>query len=249
MTITQTARRNLTALSLVSISLIGLILASILLFHTPASQDFPWRRPIISSTYTIICVLGAIAVFFPKKCSRIARASDWKPPPKMLYNSSRLDERKTTSLLGFKLTHGHHPNCESFYGHEFQVGNKTFCAGCAGLLIGALISLVTVPAYFLSQVQLDRVSIPLIGFGFITVLVSLLTPGLTARRSITRIATNTFLVLGMSSILVGADTLLHSMQIDLYLMALDVLWLMTRISLSQLSHERICTNCTRKCIP
>jgi len=245
---TQTGRRNLTVLTLVGVSLIGLILASMLIFYTPATEDFPWRRLIISSTYALICILGAAAVFFPKKCSRMIRSKKWETAPKMLYNTSQLDENKTTSLIGFKLTHGHHPKCESFSDHELQIGNKTFCAGCTGLLIGALISLVTVSAYFLSQVQISKAAVPLVGFGFITVLVGLLTPVFIAGRGVTRLATNALLILGMSSILVGADTLLHNVQIDLYLMALDVLWLMTRVSLSQLNHERICANCTRKCI-
>jgi len=245
---TQTVHRNLTELSLVSISLIGLILATILLFYTPASQDFLWRRPIISSTYALICILGAIAVFFPRRCSRVVFLKKWEKTRKTPYKTPQLDEMRMTTFLGFKLTHGHHPKCESFSDHELQIGNKTFCAGCTGLLIGALISLVTVSAYFLSQVQIDKAAIPLVRFGFITVLVGLLTPVFIAGRSAIRLATNAFLILGMSSILVGADTLLHNVQIDLYLMALDVLWLMTRVSLSQLNHERICANCIRKCI-
>jgi len=245
---TQTVLRNFTVLSLVSISLIGMILASFLLFYTPASQDFPLRRSIISSTYALICILGAIAVFFPKRCSRIIRPKKWQTTPTTTYKTPQLDEMRTTTFRGFKLTHGHHPNCESFSDHEFQIGKKTFCAGCTGLLIGALISLVTVSAYFFSQVQLDKVAIHLVGFGFITVLGGLLTPIFIAGRSAIRLATNTFLIIGMSSILVGADTLLHNIQIDLYLVALDILWLTTRISLSQLNHERICAGCTQKCI-
>jgi len=246
MAMTQTVRRNLTVLSLVSISLIGLILASILVFYTPASQDFSWRRPIISSTYALICILGAIAVFFPKKCSRVIRSKKWATTS---CKTPQLDETRTTTFFGLKLTHGHHPKCESFSNHEFQIGKKTYCAGCTGLLIGASISLVTVSAYFFSQVQLDNEAIPLIGFGFITVLVGLLTPIFIAGRSAIRLATNASLILGMSSILVGADTLLHNIQIDLYLIALDILWLTTRMSLSQLNHERICANCTQECVP
>jgi len=246
---TQPGRRNLTVVSLVGISLIGLIVASMLIFFTSAAQDFPWRRPIISSTYALICILGAVSVFFPKKCSRIIRPKSSETVSKMQYNTSEVHKRKTTSLFGLKLTHGHHPNCEGFSDHEFQVGNKTFCAGCTGLLIGALVSLVTVSAYFLSQAQLDSIAIPLIGFGLITVLVGLLTPIFIAVRSALRLAVNALFILGMSSILVGADTLVHSIQIDVYLISLDVLWLTTRISLSQLSHERICTSCAQKCIP
>jgi len=244
---TQAVRRNLTVLSLVSISLIGLIVASTLLFYMPASQDFAWRRPIISSTYALICILGAIAVFFPKRCSRVIRPKKWATT--MSYKTPQLDETRTTTFFGFKLTHGHHPKCEGFSNHEFQIGKKTYCAGCMGLLIGASISLVTVSAYFFSQVQLDKEAIPLIGFGFITVLVGLLIPIFIAGRSAIRLATNAFLILGMSSILVAADTLLHNIQIDLYLIALDILWLTTRISLSQLNHERICANCTQECVP
>jgi hypothetical protein len=246
---TQTVHRNLTVLSLVSISLIGLALASMLLFYTPPSQDFPWRRQIVGSTYASICIFGAIAVFFPKKCSRIVCLRNWKTTSTTPYNTSQFAERRTTNLFGFKLTHGHHPNCEGFSDHEFQIGKKTFCAGCAGLLVGASISLVTVSAYLISQVQLDKVAIHLVGFGFVTVLFGLLTPIFNAGRSAIRIATNAFLILGMSSILVGADTLLHNIQIDLYLIALDILWLTTRISLSQLNHERICADCTEECVP
>jgi len=244
---TRIGGSNLTVLSLISISLIGLVLALMLLLYTPTSQDFPWRRPIVGSTYASICVLGAIAVFFPKKCSQTLNPKSWKTALTTTNGASQPEERKTTTLFGFKLTHGHHPNCESFRDHEFQIGNKTFCAGCTGLLIGALISLVTVSAYFLSPVQLDIV-IPLIGLGFITVLAGLLTPTLITGRSTIRLAMNALLILGMSSILVGTDTLLRSIQIDLYLISLDVVWLTTRISLSQISHERICTYCTRKCI-
>ena len=246
---TQTVHRNLTVISLVSISLIGLIFASLLLFFTPASEDFPWRRPIISSTYALICILGAVAVFFPRKCSRVVLLKNWETTSTMSYKTTQLDEMRATAFFGFKLTHGHHPGCEGFSNHEFQIGKKTYCAGCTGLLIGASISLVTVSAYFFSQIQLDRVAIHLFGFGFITVLVGLLTPIFIAGRSAIRIATNAFLILGMSSILVGADTQLHNIQIDLYLIALDILWLTTRISLSQLNHERICAKCTQECIP
>ena len=245
----QTVRRNLTVLSLIIISLTGLILASILLFYTPVSEDFPWRRPIVSSIYALICILGAVAVFFPKNCSRIIRSKRLETTPTKPQKTPQIDGIRTTSFLGFKLTHGHHPNCQGFSDHEFRIGRKTYCAGCAGLLIGALTSLVTVSAYFMSQVQLDKVAIHLVGFGFITVLTGLMTPIFIAGRSAIRLATNTFLILGMSSILVGADTLLRNIQIDLYLIALDILWLTTRISLSQLNHERICANCTEKCIP
>ena len=246
---TETVHRNLIISSLVGISLIGTILAFILVSYTPASQDFSWRRPVIGSIYALICILGAIAVFFPKNCSRIIRSKRWETTPTTPHKTPQIDKMRTTSFLGFKLTHGHHPNCESFSNHEFQIGKKTYCAGCTGLLIGASISLVTVSAYFFSQIQLDRVAIHLFGFGFITVLAGLLTPIFSPGRSAIRLTTNTFLILGMSSILVGADTLLHNIQIDLYLIALDILWLTTRISLSQLNHERICADCTQKCVP
>jgi len=241
-------RRNLTVLSLVGVSLIGLILASILMLYTPTTEDLPWRRPIIGSTYALICVLGAVAVFFPKKCSRLVSLKDLETAATTPYNASTLDERRTTYLFGVKLTHGHHPSCEIFSDHEFQIGRKTFCAGCTGLLIGALVSLVTVSTYFLGQVELDRAAVPLLGFGFIAVIVGLLTPILVTKRSTIRLATNALFILGMSSILVGADALLRSVEIDIYLIALGAFWLMTRISISRLNHEMICTNCEQRCI-
>ncbi len=62
-------------------------------------------------------------------------------------------------------------------------------------------------------------------------------------RSFVRFLLNIFFVFGTFFILIGVDKLVHNAIVDLFLVAVTLLWLLTRISLSQWDHERICCVC------
>ena len=66
-------------------------------------------------------------------------------------------------------------------------------------------------------------------------------------RGIVRTVLNVFFVLGAFLILSGADELKQSMMIDAYVIALIVLWLVTRMMFSQWDHARICRLCPNQC--
>ncbi len=56
----------------------------------------------------------------------------------------------TTTLGWFTFVHSHHCLKERVAGHEFKIGDKYFCTGCFGILIGTVISIVfAITTYFI----------------------------------------------------------------------------------------------------
>lgn len=234
-------------LLLISVSFFGLFLTGILAISPPATQDLPFRKPVIGSIFGLICILGIMAVFSPRKCSQIFYCEKEEGSSRHSSKEGIVAFNNTSSIFGLKIVHGHHPNCENFSAHEFQIGDKTFCTGCAGLLLGGLIDLFGTIMYFSNNWQIEQESLFFIGIGIMGVVFGLLTPLFNVRRTILRLSLNAFFIFGMFSILIGADTLGQSLFIDLFLISLSVFWLFTRISLSQWNHKRICHACRIRC--
>ena len=44
---------------------------------------------------------------------------------------------------------GHHPDCQQFLTHTVKIKNKTLCAGCLGLSIGSIISILLIIIYII----------------------------------------------------------------------------------------------------
>jgi len=65
----------------------------------------------------------------------------------------------------------------------------------------------------------------------------------TLQKGVVRLFTGAFFVVGTFLILLGIEELTHNVSLDLFIVALSVFWLVTRISLSQRDHERICSRC------
>jgi len=230
--------RNPTLLFLVSVSLFGLILAVLLAFYPPISQEnFPWRKPLVGSTYSVVCVLGILAVFFPKTCSRFFDVGK--------------REKHQNRFFGFKLgmptstLRGHHPQCGRFSAHVLHLSGRLFCATCSGLFLGALIVLVGVTLFFFGNWQIEQNASLAVLVGAGGVILGLLqSPLPILQNSVIRLLSSGFFVVGMFLILIGNEELAHSTSVDLFFVALSVFWLLTRISLSQWDHEQICSKCT-----
>ena len=58
-------------LFLVFVSFSTLCLLAMITFLSPRVPDgFAWRRPLTGSIFSLLCILGMIAVFFPQHCAR-----------------------------------------------------------------------------------------------------------------------------------------------------------------------------------
>jgi len=222
----------------ISVSLFGSFTTLMLALNPPLAQEnLLWRKPLIGSLFTLICILGIIAAFFPKKCSGAFHLPKTEKPT--ISEAGTPKSNKCSIPLK-----GHHPNCTRFSAHVIQVGKRVFCTACTGLLLGALIVLVGTVLYFFGGWDIGQ-------FGFSAVLIGQV--GIVLGfiqfkfEGYARLILNAFFVFAAFLTLVGVDRLAENVFIDLYLVVLIVFWLFTRILISQWDHWRICHTCKLTC--
>ena len=220
---------------LVGLSFFGLFIAGMLSIYPPIRHEsFVWRKPLIGSVFSLICILGILAVFFPKQCSGMSDAV-----ARGKRERSTLD--KFPSHGTSPTMKGHHPDCEGFFAHVFHIRNRTFCTACTGLLLGGLAALAGTALYFFGEWHIISNSSLLVWIGVTGVGLGLFQ--FKVKTTAIRLLLNTFFVLGTFLILVGADELAQNAFADMFLVLLAVFWLFTRIMLSQWDHRRICYTC------
>lgn len=219
---------------LITMSFFGLFLAGMLVLYPPVvRENFLWRKPVIGSIFGAICILGILAAFSPKQCSRVfdfGREGRSERP-----NISPFAPHGASSIV-----RGHHPDCENFSAHVFRIGNRTFCTACTGLFFGGLLALAGTILYFFGGLHVEQSSFLLVWTGVLGVGFGLFQFKV---RGFVRLFLNTFFVFGAFLILIGVDDLAHSVIVDIFLVALTLFWLFTRVSLSQWDHRRTCHTC------
>jgi hypothetical protein len=200
-------------------------------FPPIVSGDFSWRKPVIGSFLVVICALGVLAVFSPSQCGKILNLKKRKGDS----GSVQLSSHGNSDVL-----QGHHPTCGKYRAHTIQINGKTVCAACNGLLFGGLLAMVGASAYFFVDWTIAEHASLMILLGVVGVGFGLFQFKF---KSFVRLSVNTVFVLGALLVLVGVDSLVHSLFFDLFVVCLIVFWLFTRIRLSQWDHERICSGC------
>jgi len=228
--------RNPAETFLIGVSFFGLFLVIMLAFRPPVVHEgFALRKLMIGSIFGLLYVLGVLATFFPKQCSAMF---DFRKEEEHKHMKSQNFVSHRTSFT----LHGHHPDCSGFSAHVFTVKNRRFCAACTGLLLGGVLALCGSTLYFFGDLHFGENSLLVVLGGVLGIGFGLFQ--FKAKRSSVRLFLNTSFVLGTFLILVGVDELARSVFVDLFLFSLSVLWLFTRISLSQSDHKRICSTCS-----
>lgn len=224
---------NITATLYIALSLLGLFLIIVLAESShPTTANFSWRKPAIGTLFGIVCIAGILAGVFPSKCSSTIHFGRIQPITQEVGNGTAFS--------------GHHPRCGQFKAHVFQVGDGVFCAGCTGLIIGAVLSLFGVAMYFTNLYTfLDG---PIVFWvGVVGVCCGLLQYHFFNWGSyIVHLIVNVLFVFGSFLLLISIDAVIKSWIIDVYLIVLSVFWVFTRISLSQMEHKRICRACSKE---
>lgn len=216
------------------VSFLGLLLLVVLTAFPPtAIGNVPWRKPVIGSIFSILCVLGILAVFSPNQCLRIFNIG--KKKKTVGSNSTNFFSHGMSNVL-----QGHHPTCGKFTAHIFRIKSKTFCAACVGLLLGGLLALAGAVVYFFGDWRAAEHGSLMVLLGIVGVSFGLFQFKF---KNLIRLSVNTIFILGTLLILIGIDELVQSLIFDLFVVSLIIFWLFTRISLSQWDHERICSDC------
>jgi hypothetical protein len=198
------------------------------------------QKQIIGSLFEVICIAGAAAGVSLNRCSKFFH-----------YQKSQGGDflaAAGTEANGATAFRGHHPNCGVFSSHVFNLGNRNYCAGCAGLVTGAVMAMIVSALYFFGGLNVERISVFLFWSGFAGVALGLLQYNIAVNRASIHFFINAGLVLGASFLLIGIDGINGSFVLELYVLALILYWILTRIILSQNEHKKTCGRCiSRSC--
>lgn len=228
---------DLLSLFFIGLSLIGLTVLAVSTFTASISIiNFDMQKQLIGSIFASICILGIILGIFPSRCSRI------------LHFRTKSDKKEQneseTTTIGFV---GHHPICGNFSAHILRFGSKTYCAGCTGLVLGAIISLLGISSYSFLDYDFGGNAALVFWVGFIAVVCGLLQYHLPdGNMGSIHLLFNVTFVLGALFLLIGIHEITRNFILEVYSLVLIVYWIMARIMTSQMKHRKICETCSLK---
>ncbi len=231
-TFTKNRNRNAVLVFLVGVSLFGLALSfAFTAYPFSITDDFAFRKPIIGTVFSAVCILGLFAAVYPDRCSGI------------------LDfDRFHTQDAGYQKLSvptlaGHHPVCRHYFSHVLFIRKRKLCATCSGFFVGALVALVGVGLFFFRDFSMGEKPFVPLAIGVFAVAVGLLHSVLPIFRSSFRFITSLLFAVGAFVVLACVDAATRNISIDLFFVLLSVLWLMTDTALSRWDHNRICSKC------
>ena len=229
---------NILSRYLVINSLIGLFILTLLTFHVqPPAITFSWRKLVAVSTFGLICLLGILAGLYPSKCSL---ALHFRIKDKhTLISGDRNSQASNRIDWAFE---GHHPKCGKFSSHVVRFGGKPYCAGCTGLIIGALLSLLGILLYFLVGLP-HELRLLFFWLGFVTATFGLLQYEFSIQRGLVHLLLNVAFVVGTFLLFIGVEELTSNLVVDAYSIILTLYWISNRIQLSEKEHTKICRTC------
>jgi hypothetical protein len=228
---TKTERRTLAVLIFASlITCLSILTLSVYPLNIP--ETVLWQRQLASTVFVAICLAGGLATLFPGKCS--ATFQTHAP------QRSSKGENNNSSLL----IKGHHPACESYSTHTILLGKTTYCSACLGLFIGAMLGSTITAGYFLLEAQRTGSSFAPAILGQACLTIGFLQFKFKGQL---RLFANIALVVGATLSLIGMDGQMKNVFVDLLVTGAALIWVSTRISISQWDHSRICSRCRFTC--
>lgn len=241
----MTNRRPSSQFSVISLilSLLGLVFLPLMLLNPPPPTIvLPWQTQLIGFAFTIICILGIIAGISPSHCSlkRKKKKRSQKEIPEQTNSTQSIRKE------------GHHPTCDHYSGHVITIKGSQYCAGCNGLVTGAIITIIgTILFFFLSFPMAYPEATFWLGFAFVTtgLLQHPLYQLLKLNRGLIRFIINILFVVGSFLLLASLSQLTNSLILAIYLLLLILYWIFTRIVMSRRSHHLICSRCNRSECP
>ncbi len=220
----------------IAVSMFGLAFSALLALDSfQGSTPAELRNPSVGFLFALICVLGVLAFAYPETCSKIAglRSGRSVSTP----GDSASDDRRPP-------VRGHHPDCEGFSSHVFTARSKTLCVGCAGLALGALISLFASVAYFFGDLRLWPNGLVPVGIGLLSVGIAFLHFSMISIpwRPL-RLSINASFPVGAFLLLAGIDDLNRDLRADSILLLIILFWILARLVLARWDHAKVCGRC------
>ncbi len=216
-----------------TVSVLGIVISLVFVNIPPlAEEEFAYQSLIVGMTFVAVCLFGILAALFPSFCTAISAFGKQR--------NMDNDGAETRRII----LRAHHPSCRNYSTHILSIGKYRFCATCSGLLVGAVIAVIGTAAYFFAGVTLGN-PLTMATFGSAGVLIGLAQSGF-PRLSTgkTRFLASIFFVFGTFLMLASIDSATKNIALDLFFVSLSVLWILTKIALSQRDHYVTCSECT-----
>jgi protein-S-isoprenylcysteine O-methyltransferase Ste14 len=218
---------------LISLLSLGILAALTLTAQQGTAQV---QKESISIAFGVICVLGIIAGISPSRCNRLFIHFQTGTSTHTEGRSKSQGKRE----ISYK---GHHPVCGSFSSHVIQIGSKTYCAGCAGLVVGATIALMGTALYvFLQDPSAQLVAVSFWA-GLVGVTLALLQYELFVGKASVHLLLNVIFVVAALLLLIGVNEMNGSLSLGVYFFLVILFLINVRSTLSRLEHEKKCATC------
>lgn len=231
-------KTDVASLAFTASSLICLILVVWLtVMYKPAGTVLP--KQVVISVFMGICFLGGLAALLPSKCSKLTLHEQLDDQSQLKKTDAIQDDQRAI------VYEGHHPPCGRFSAHVLKIGNKVYCAGCSGLLTGALIAILGSLAYEDNAFAVHGGAIFVFWLGFSAVLLGLLQyakPLMSVGWF--HFILNVVFVAGALFMLIGVIETNGTVVVEMYFLVTTMYWILARIVLSNLEHQKICAMCT-----
>ncbi|MGC9516418.1 MAG: hypothetical protein ACP5C3_01815 [Methanomicrobiales archaeon] len=189
-----------------------------------------------------ICIMGILAGLVPAKCSKVLNFQ-YKHKSNILKSDLNIEDHEKT--LEIK---GHHPTCKKFENHVFNFNSNTYCVGCTGLVIGAVISIILVIIGFFrvyTPYYLGLMFFSGLIFEFASLIYFMV---ISNSINIFKLFFNILFVLAYSLIFLAVLFLYQSLVLYLYAILMVFILVITRSTISKYKHQKICDQCDyREC--
>ncbi len=213
-----------------ALSAAGLLMMLCLPFIGGKGELHPWQRGLVAVLLLICYVAGAVMAIRPGLARGSADISGQeekaRPPP-------------------FRSFAGHHPECPAFADHTLSFRGKRFCAGCAGLAAGCLLSVPLVPILFIDLPGECGAALLVVGTVIVGANLIEWPHGAWGVRS--HVLLNALLPPSFCLMAIGALSVSGHFINGIWAVLLGLLWMETRKVVSKHRHASICSLCPEAC--
>ena len=198
---------------------LSLIITSLVVLM--AQPIYLGQTSLLRAVFSLICGLGIIAGVSPASLS--------------FSGAERTDGDGVS---------GHHPDCGKFNGHTVNLLGKRRCAGCTGLVIGAVASLgglvLGLAPFELGIETVFWSGVILVGLGLAQHFIDL-------GNEWVHLLLNILFVVGAWLMFESIQGFGLGLGVQVYFLSMTFFWIWARIRASQWTHVGVCSGCTEKC--
>jgi len=207
-------------LSYVFLAELSLFITTLVIFDGLSVTNLVFMDLIPDIIFAVICVLGIIAGVAPK-----------------FYTFSLRGERHGSGVAG------HHPDCGRFKGHTVSLGGRAYCAGCSGLVVGAILALIgLVSGLYPFDLEIG------FWFGAMLVFLGLAQHFIDLGSGWAHLWLNLGFVVGDWLMYEAIQSMNLGFIASVYFLAVTVWWIYARIRASQWTHVSVCNECSEGCM-